>query len=901
MGIVFNIDKRESDETGTLAVGISEPQSRESIKRMMGGDDKAILELLLDLELLYQSRRKTNRLFIGGMTQITIFHIPYSKVFETLKKLDATRRLSFEGEKLLCDFYGEGEFAFITKAGVDGAVEISGRLKASGKEYNLEDCSFICGGHPLLYIHDHMLRCIITEVEWKDLRKAFTDPKSLSLRDLKDSYDDAEPLHPKFLGENCGDAEIGKDAEPIPLLILKERTGAFADLWMVYPGKSEKIRIACHDPASTLRDNKGLVRVRRDYTSEGSWEKDLLETDYTKKIVGTSHYYCSIESVAKSLTFLLEIGWQIEDCQGRKVCRQTDIELNITQQEIGALINGVVKYGEHDASITDVIGAFNRKERFIEIGVGLVGVLGNKIEHAGLLTAIEEGEVTPVGIQLKKNRFGCLADILESKENVRCDTSLMDLKNKLKTFEGIDRAEPTHAFTGALRPYQQQGVDWLNFLYTYGFHGLLADDMGLGKTVQVLAFLSRLNSDQPILIVLPTSLIFNWKREIERFLPSFNVVVHHGQDRIQDGSNLNKGVIILTSYTILRLDLHLFKPLHYACIILDEAQTIKNASTQTAKTLFQLSSRFRLSITGTPIENHPRELWSHFRFLMPDLLGEEQSFLAETTAAFADFRYLQKMRKKIKPFVLRRQKNEVATELPERIEQVVWVEMAPEQRLVYDEFIAKYKSNLFKKLEADGTAKHRMEILEAILRLRQICCHPTLAMQTEATSAKMEAVLEDVAMAIEEGRKVLLYSQFTSMLALLAENAKARGWKFAYLDGSTTNREKVVQQFQEDKDVSLFLISLKAGGIGLNLTAADYVFLYDPWWNDAIENQAIDRAHRIGRTDTVIAKRYITLESIEEKMMKLKAHKKSLINDLIEGDELASSSLSLDDLSFLLS
>jgi SNF2 family DNA or RNA helicase len=407
--------------------------------------------------------------------------------------------------------------------------------------------------------------------------------------------------------------------------------------------------------------------------------------------------------------------------------------------------------------------------------------------------------------------------------------------------------------------------------------------------VQLLAFLSQLKLTAPVLIVMPTSLLFNWKNEIEKFLAHASVYLHHGPQRSGELSFLAKQALILTSYSTLRQDLALLSALHYHCVILDEAQMIKNAHTQVAQAVFALQADFRLSITGTPIENHLGELWSQFRFLIPDLFQSEKLFYAEVEASSSDRRYLEKIRKKIKPFFLRRTKEEVAKDLPERIDQIVLVEMSSEQREIYEGFLSGIRSNLIAKVSLDGLAKHRMEVLEALLRLRQICCHPLLVdqqldQQTPNLSAKMELVLQDVAMAIEEKKKVLVYSQFTSLLQLLAKEFKERSWPFVYLDGNTVDREKRVESFQNDREIPLFLISLKAGGVGLNLTAADYVFLFDPWWNEAVENQAINRAHRIGRQETVIAKRYITVGTIEEKMMKMKEAKRSLAENIFQGD-----------------
>jgi SNF2 family DNA or RNA helicase len=283
---------------------------------------------------------------------------------------------------------------------------------------------------------------------------------------------------------------------------------------------------------------------------------------------------------------------------------------------------------------------------------------------------------------------------------------------------------------------------------------------------------------------------------------------------------------------------------------------------------------------------------------MPDLLGERQAFLTALQSGESDARFLNRIRKKIRPFILRRKKEHVAKELPERIDQTIWVEMDTEQRHVYEEYLAGVRGGLLKKVALDGVSKHRMEVLEAILRLRQICCHPLLV-NAQADSSKLDCLLNDLETIAAEGKKALIYSQFTSLLKLIAKMLRERDFPFCYLDGETKDREKVVSSFQENSEIPFFLISLKAGGVGLNLTAADYVFIYDPWWNEAAEEQAINRAHRIGREQTVIAKRLVITESIEEKMMTLKAKKQALIHSVME-EEAFSAQVTEDDLKFLL-
>jgi len=374
----------------------------------------------------------------------------------------------------------------------------------------------------------------------------------------------------------------------------------------------------------------------------------------------------------------------------------------------------------------------------------------------------------------------------------------------------------------------------------------------------------------PVLIVMPVSLLFHWKREFEKFIPILNVYLHRGEDRVQDVVQLKSKQVILTSYAQLRIDRLLWESFDFEAVILDEAQAIKNPDSMTAQICCRLRSSFKLAMTGTPIENRYEDLWSLFRFLMPELLGERK-----------EAPVFERVRKKIRPFTLRRTKQEVDLQLPEKQEQIVWVSREEEERSFYDQYLKEKRSVLVQKVTEQGLSSQKMEILELILRLRQICCHPRLVAEL-GESAKFQTVCNDLEEAIAGGHKVLLYSQFTSVLALFKEWMIEKGNRFAYLDGQTKNREEAVSSFQNDPRVQVFLMSLKAGGVGLNLQAADYVFLYDPWWNEAVERQAIDRAHRVGQKKTVIARKYVVTESIEEKILKLQGQKTALSQQLLE-------------------
>lgn len=894
--LIFSINKEASQSDQSLAIEVlasDYPTKRlEAVqlhKVPKSSKEGMAVEFLLQQEAIYQKKKGA---LVAKERELTaqIFHVAYSQAVQALKLLAATGRLFFKNQPLVCDFFSQNDYYYVIEA-LSGKMAITARVKTSLQDFDVCDSDFICGGPPHIVIKGISLKLITTEVSWSEVKKALL--KTLKPEDLVEEPDN--PLAPKIVYLGDSREKMAKPLEPFPLLMLKDRSGAFADLYMDY-GDGQIV---------PYHDAHFKATFQRNISSEQNWERDLLETDFIKKMVGNSHYYCPMDKLSKSLGFLLELGWCIKDYMGKRLVMYSHADLNVNTWGDKIIVKGKLKFSDYEADLSAISGSYSRKEHFIPLDHATVGLLDKSWEATGLSALYEEGEVVGAGIGLPRSRLGVLHDLTSQNTHVQVDPILDRTLKDLEAFEGISSAVPSSLFQGQLRAYQQQGVNWLTFLYDYGFHGILADDMGLGKTVQVLAFLSRLQLKAPVLIVVPTSLIFNWRKEIEQFLPGYKVYIHHGPDRSMSLQDCYENCqVILTSYAILRLDLPLFLQHVYACLILDEAQVIKNSKTQIFQAVCRLQSQFRLLLTGTPLENHLNELWAHFRFLMPDLLGDLKDFEGELAAGSSDFRYLHRIKKKIRPFILRRKKEEVAKDLPEKIEQTLWVEMTSAHRQFYNDFLAGVKTGVLKKVEAEGVSKCRMEILEAILRLRQICCHPLLVSQSEEQSAepnssKLDMLLQDLETLVEEGKKVLVYSQFTSMLKLIAKEIRQRGWRFVYLDGATTDREKIVDQFQTDPSLSIFLISLKAGGIGLNLTQADYVLIYDPWWNEAAENQAIDRAHRIGRRDTVIAKRYITLGTIEEKIMSLKSHKRNLLGEVLEDNWDAVSMTSQDLLDLL--
>ena len=477
----------------------------------------------------------------------------------------------------------------------------------------------------------------------------------------------------------------------------------------------------------------------------------------------------------------------------------------------------------------------------------------------------------------------------------------------LRGFERIDEVPMPTGFVGTLRPYQKAGYDWMNFLRQYNFGGCLADDMGLGKTVMTLALLQgrkEANANAPTLLVMPTSLIYNWELEARRFTPNLRVLAYTGTSRDKNTAQFGDYDLVLTSYGIVRIDIDRLKNYRFDYVIMDESQAIKNPNSHITRAVMQLNSAHRLILTGTPLENSTLDLWTQMTFINPGLLGS-QSFFRNTyqlpIEKRGDSQKLQKLYGLIKPFLLRRNKKQVATDLPEKTETVLYCDMTPEQATTYEEAKSFYRNLILDHIERDGMAKSQIVVLQGLTKLRQIANHPRLVDASyEGDSGKLDDVRMRLEIAINEGHKVLIFSQFIKHLAVVRQYLDEKQVTYAYLDGSSTDRPEQVARFQTDETVQIFLISLKAGGLGHNLTAADYVFLLDPWWNPAIEAQAIDRAHRIGQQKPVFTYKFITKNSVEEKILALQHGKQRLADELVTTEESFIKSLTKEDVLALL-
>jgi hypothetical protein len=467
---------------------------------------------------------------------------------------------------------------------------------------------------------------------------------------------------------------------------------------------------------------------------------------------------------------------------------------------------------------------------------------------------------------------------------------------------------------GTLRSYQQEGVNWLRFLENRGFCGILADEMGLGKTLQTLAWIQLGRSDashqgKPALIVCPTSLVENWREEAAKFTPNLKIITLHGTDRHRKWKNLAKSDLVITSYALMRRDIEKHLEYVYSIAILDEAQHIKNRATQNSLSAKKLRADHRLVLTGTPIENGVADLWSIMDFLMPGYLGHHKNFREHYELPILnggpDGEHAQlNLRRKLHPFLLRRLKKQVAKDLPPKIERIAPCKLTQDQHKVYTQLLEDSRQKIADMVEQDGFNKSRMEILKTLLRLRQTCNHIDLlkldGVKSKHPSAKMELFFELLNEAMDSKHRVLVFSQFTSMLAILRDELNQREIKYCYLDGSTKDRQDVVRKFNKDRSVPVFLMSLKAGGTGLNLTGADMVIHFDPWWNPAVEDQATDRAHRIGQKRTVYSVKLITKGTVEEKVVAMQQHKKGIIDATLTTDEQVMQKLTWEDVQELL-
>ncbi|MEX1094427.1 MAG: SNF2-related protein [Planctomycetales bacterium] len=612
----------------------------------------------------------------------------------------------------------------------------------------------------------------------------------------------------------------------------------------------------------------------------------------------------SAHDLGPAVRNLVAQGWQVQ-ADGRQVRQSGDIRFRVQSGIDWFELHGEADFEGRSVSFPELLAALARGDSTVRLDDGSIGILPEEwLQRFGLLAGLGVGEENHV--RFAPNQVALLDALLASQPEVDFDQKFADLRQRFHTFSGVHGTAEPEGFHGELRVYQREGLGWLKFLQEFQFGGCLADDMGLGKTVQLLALLldrKRAVPDAPpSLVVVPKSLLFNWAQECARFTPRLRVVEYTGLERAALRGKFGQYDVILTTYGTLRRDVLELKEHRFDYIVLDEAQAIKNSGSQVAKASRLLQANHRLALSGTPIENHLGDLWSIFEFLNPSMLGRSSVFRGYADND-DDAQSRRLLAQGLKPFILRRTKQQVASELPEKLEQTIHCKMGKEQRRQYEEMRDHYRDSLLGLVRKQGLNKSRMHVLEALLRLRQVACHPGLldADLRGESSAKFDVLLPHLEELIEEKHKSLVFSQFTSLLSIVRQHFDERGIVYEYLDGQTRDRKERVERFQNDPDCPVFLISLKAGGLGLNLTAAEYVFLLDPWWNPAVEAQAIDRAHRVGQTQRVFAYRLICQDTVEEKIAELQGRKRALADAILTEDGGGLRDLSTEDLELLLS
>ncbi|MEJ8758322.1 DEAD/DEAH box helicase [Pontibacter sp. H259] len=690
------------------------------------------------------------------------------------------------------------------------------------------------------------------------------------------------------------------DREPDKILFeLSYRYGAQE----VQASENKKISVSLEKGT----DSYTFHRLLRDTTREKEICKELntrgLELKNGRMVLEKG---AAVAWLGSNITALEEKGYTIKqsDKGGKNYfIGDVAVEVGITEGNDWFDIHGTVRFGEFSIPFIKLKHHILTKNNEFMLPNGQVAIIPDEWFTQYIeLFAFSEGDDQ---MTLRKHHMALVNDLQTG--NLAQVTMSRKLE-KLREFETIEDHPLPAGFRGELRPYQKAGYNWLHFVQNYKFGGCLADDMGLGKTVQTLAMLQHRKehgAESATLLVMPTSLIYNWLHEAQKFTPNLRVLSYTGTYRNKDISQFQDYDVVLTSYGIVRLDAELLKQYYFDYIILDESQAIKNPDSTTSKSVRALKSKHRLILTGTPVENSTMDLWSQMSFINPGLLGNQHFFKKEFLKPIEKQKDEQKTRKLhalIKPFILRRHKSQVAKELPEKIEHTTFCKMTEEQEHAYEETKSYYRNKILTDLEENGPANTQFMLLQGLMKLRQIANHPLMADPNyEGESGKIKEVLRMTKNVVGKGHKVLIFSQFVKHLEIVRAALNEREIKYAYLDGNTKDRQAQVERFQNDESIQVFLISLKAGGVGLNLTAADYVFILDPWWNPAVEAQAVDRAHRIGQQNTVFTYKFITKNSVEEKILALQSRKLQLVNELISTDENVIKNLTKEDINNLLS
>lgn len=860
--------------------------------------DRALFKTALESEMTF---RKLEGRFFSPAEEFTLLRI-------SLKDLDEFIFRSKE-RQLLCDKQGN-PLDFDMQSGIDLVIRAEGipgntddrfRMKAY-----LQDIEFSRLDYPIRSKHvAGVLKYRIVAVH-PDIPFSFFKSLPLNSEISAGTFDGIKQtlseygsrIQLRIQGEEVNKVLSDSDCQP---LLEIHRSFKHADLSFIYPGN---VTVESGETKDVIFDFQRGIELHRNIDREqdhidglkeagalyrrsdkGDWFLPAANLDGLLERLAKNRYHLQVDN--KPLKMDNGHTWQISTRNHR-----LHLSVKFTNKG-GAAVSGAL------------FAAFNRRRRHFTLSDGSCGFISSGLmDEIGKLA--RRGTLEGNEIRFDDFDFPVVSSLLESTNHMETDPAfkrLLDMGKEANLLQPYPVPEPLEK---TLRPYQKEGFYWLANLNRSGFGGILADDMGLGKTLMVLALLLQLKGEQPSgpsLLVVPKSLIHNWEIEIKRFTPSLKYALHTGGDRVKNPEHFGEPDLIITSYGLIRVDMDLFKRIRLNYLILDEAQTIKNPRAKITRAVKQLTSRRRLSISGTPVENAPLDLWSHFDFLMPGMLGTVEEFKERYHPEHR--KALRELSLRTRPFVLRRLKSQVCRELPEKTEITLYCPFTDEQKTIYDLALDTSKSEISERGGEEVSLS--IHLLTVLLRLRQIACDPALVMKdhTETSTAspvsgKHEMVMDMGETILSQGHKILVFSQFVRHLKRIKEGFDRRSISSFYLDGSTTDRKEEIHRFQTREGPCVFLISLKAGGLGLNLTEANYAFLLDPWWNPAVENQAIDRCHRIGQENPVTVYRFITKDSIEEKVMALQQSKKDIQDTVIGESDIEDAHLSQEKLEQLL-
>lgn len=717
--------------------------------------------------------------------------------------------------------------------------------------------------------------------------------------------------------------EIHSDSPmPTPRLYLSEYNGLLTiEIRFAYYTKQSRTRFIEFKRGDS--DNYALipaidnfiVKIIRSKARENEIVNNLVKHGLRSYQIG---FYTPIQDsrfwISETLPLLVEKGYELFGHKNLIKCKihekKPEIHITIRSRDDGYICSMTIDFDGIPASLVSIIRSLHASDSMVQLNDGSSGRLPQKmIDLLTRLFSVAEPDLDNDYIFVRQHHVPLLDMLHEIADTCDEDDTFREKCKSLQNFSGIKKRSQPEGFSGVMRPYQIAGYEWIYFLQEFNFGGCLADDMGLGKTIQALAlFINEKNSSKtkmPNIVVSPTTVLFNWEREAAKFAPKLLCAKYYGPDRKRKVTSLKYADIILTTYGTLLRDIDTLKNIEFNYVVLDEAQIIKNPYAKIRKAACKLSSKHRLVLTGTPIENNLSELWSIFSFINPQLFGTLNGYKSNILSkieAGTESRGLEILRKMVFPFILRRLKTQVAKELPPKTESVVYTEMLPRQKLIYDITKEAYLGKILDVVERKGIENAGSQIFEGMLRLRQVCCHPVLIEKNyRGDSGKFQVCDDYIDEILAEEHRILIFSQFEMVLQLIEKRLSKRKIPSQLLTGKTRGRSTVVDCFQKDRSIPVFLITLKTGGLGLNLTAADYVLHIDPWWNPAAEDQASDRAYRIGQTKHVFIYKFITKGSIEERVLRLQKEKKELIKNIIQTDKSFMKRLTIEDIESLFS